>query len=342
VAGSRNHQPPASAGADGELAVSVVIPVHNGAAFIANAVASVLSQTMAGLEVLVVDDHSTDETAQVVAAFASRDDRVRLLRTERNGGPSVARNHGIRHARGRWIALLDADDTFLPERLAVLIRRAEEAKADLVSDNLLVLPKGGDRAEPMFPPERPVPGIVSAADFVLGNLPDYVNPRRSLGFLKPIIRRTFLQQHGLAYDETMRFAEDYKLYLNCLLAGGVWATVPSAQYIYAVSESSLTANHDCADLAKLCSVDEAALQHERALKDPLLRDALRRHLVSSQQRLHWVLFYTSLKARRLGQALSSTFTNVPVFLFITDKCFEQAGARTVSLARRWWPSRRTR
>jgi hypothetical protein len=255
---------------------------------------------------------------------------VQLLRTACNGGPSVARNRGLCAARGRWIAILDADDWFHPDRLEALVRRGDAAGADLVADNLKVWCEEAERGEIMFPPEHPLPSTIAAHDFVLGNLPDYDNPRRSYGFLKPIMRRAFLDDHGIRYAETMRFAEDYRLYLDCLLAGGAWESVPGAHYVYVVREGSLTATHKADDLGKLCAVDESALRHERTAQDPALRQALERHLVSSQQRLHWVLFYTSVKSRRPARALASIAFSVPVFRFVLKNCLQQARTRTAA------------
>jgi glycosyltransferase involved in cell wall biosynthesis len=100
----------------GEL-VSVVVPAYNAAAFIAETLESALAQSHRALEVIVVDDGSTDSTPQVVEAFASRDPRVRLLR-QRNRGVAAARNLGIAEARGALIAPLDADDLWHPEKIA--------------------------------------------------------------------------------------------------------------------------------------------------------------------------------------------------------------------------------
>jgi glycosyltransferase involved in cell wall biosynthesis len=105
--------------------VSAVIPVYNGEAYVARAVDSVLGQTYAPVEALVVDDGSTDGTPGVLAGYG---DRVRVLR-QANQGLSAARNAGIAAARGEWVALLDADDRWLPEKLArqvALMRAAPE------------------------------------------------------------------------------------------------------------------------------------------------------------------------------------------------------------------------
>lgn len=92
---------------------SVIIAVYNGANTIARAIESVLSQTCAPLELIVVDDGSTDATADIVSGYS---DRLVYLYQE-NAGVSVARNRGVERARGDWIAFLDADDWYYPDRL---------------------------------------------------------------------------------------------------------------------------------------------------------------------------------------------------------------------------------
>jgi glycosyltransferase involved in cell wall biosynthesis len=97
-------------------AVTVVIPAFNAARHIAEALESVRDQTLRDVEVIVVDDGSTDGTRQEVARFAR--DLDLLVLTQANAGPAAARNAGIRRARGRYCAFLDADDVMLPERLS--------------------------------------------------------------------------------------------------------------------------------------------------------------------------------------------------------------------------------
>lgn len=97
-------------------AVTVVIPAFNAEDFIGEALASVSEQTLAAVQVLVVDDGSTDGTLGAVEKFSGKLDLTIIQQA--NSGPAAARNKGIRQARGRYCAFLDADDVMLPERLA--------------------------------------------------------------------------------------------------------------------------------------------------------------------------------------------------------------------------------
>ena len=104
--------------------VSVVVPTFNRAHLIGRTIASVLGQTHRRVEVIVVDDGSTDATREAIARDHGGDERVRYFRKE-NGGPASARNFGFRYARGAYVALLDSDDTWLPWKLSLQIRCME-------------------------------------------------------------------------------------------------------------------------------------------------------------------------------------------------------------------------
>jgi hypothetical protein len=102
----------------GSPVVSVVMPVHNGERFLAAAIDSILAQTFTDFELIAVDDGSVDGSAAILESYAARDARVRVARHASNQGAAAARNHGCRLARGRYIAVMDADDVSLPGRLA--------------------------------------------------------------------------------------------------------------------------------------------------------------------------------------------------------------------------------
>lgn len=95
--------------------VSIIMPSYNTARYIGDSIRSVLAQTYENWELLIVDDCSTDNTDEIIASFS--DDRIRFFKNERNAGAAVSRNRALREARGRWIAFLDSDDLWLPEKL---------------------------------------------------------------------------------------------------------------------------------------------------------------------------------------------------------------------------------
>lgn len=98
--------------------VSIITPCYNAAHTLPGSVESILSQTYTDWELLLVDDCSTDRTADVIREFRARDPRIHCLSLPRNGGAARARNLGIEQARGRYIAFLDADDLWRPEKLS--------------------------------------------------------------------------------------------------------------------------------------------------------------------------------------------------------------------------------
>lgn len=110
------------------ITVSVIIPTYNRAHCVGEAIDSVLAQVPPADEVIVVDDGSTDDTAEVLAAYG---DRITVLH-QQNAGAAAARNTGIRHATGEWVAFLDSDDLWRPGRLAALHRDLADADEDIV------------------------------------------------------------------------------------------------------------------------------------------------------------------------------------------------------------------
>lgn len=126
-------------------AVSVILPVHNRADVLPRAIASVLAQTFANFELIVVDDGSSDDSAAVARSLG--DERVLLIELENNRGGNAARNQGIRAARGELIAFLDSDDAYLPEKLErVAAAFASDPKLDILVDSFVkVQPPGSTR-----------------------------------------------------------------------------------------------------------------------------------------------------------------------------------------------------
>jgi succinoglycan biosynthesis protein ExoO/succinoglycan biosynthesis protein ExoU len=300
----------------GEIRASVIVPAYNAQPTIQRAITSALMQTEPRCEVVVIDDASRDGTAAIVAGIAEHDSRVCLLRNPTNLGPAASRNRGLAVARGDWVALLDADDEFLPHRIETLIALGERHAADVVADNLLLCPDDNtESSEPMISPRAlPTGRLLTAAAFVAGNVGSRSTPRVSYGFLQPIIRRDFLQKHDLRYDERNRFGEDFLLYIACLLKGVRWWITPEAMYRYRVRSGSSTDVQSAADLQRIRLMEQALLYDEALVaSDPELVRALRRHKRVIDRFYHYRAFTDALKARATASAFHLLFESASSF-----------------------------
>lgn len=306
---------------------SIIVPAFNCRHSIGMGIASAQQQSEHDIEILVIDDASGDGTYERILELAAHDPRIKALRAEHNGGPGAARNIGLAHATGEWVALLDSDDRYRPERIAALCELGDRTGADLVADNLLLCSENmTDASRVLIPPERlSHDRWLEAVEFVEGNLGDGSRTRHSLGFLKPVIRRGFLEHTALRYDE-IRFSEDFLFYLKCLLRGASWAITPAPMYCYTVREASLTESVSDADLAYLSAV-ERRLGDEAAGRDPALAAAIRRHRRSVDNSLCWSRFARAIKRRDWRTARDTMLDDPRKFVHI---CHE--GFRTLSRA----------
>jgi teichuronic acid biosynthesis glycosyltransferase TuaG len=123
--------------------VSIITPFYNASEFIEATSKSVLGQTFTDFEWLIIDDCSTDGSEDILREIASSDSRVRVIRQPKNGGPMVARNTGFEKAQGRYIALIDADDIWLPEKLETQLQALQETGAVLCSTGYKKINKDG-------------------------------------------------------------------------------------------------------------------------------------------------------------------------------------------------------
>lgn len=112
--------------------ISVVIPVYNAEKYLAQCLDSVLSQSLADIEVICVDDGSSDRSAEIIAGYADRDGRVSLLRNDRNTHAGACRNRGLEASRGEYVLFMDGDDMLLPGSLEKLYTEAKRLDADVL------------------------------------------------------------------------------------------------------------------------------------------------------------------------------------------------------------------
>ena len=205
--------------------VSVIIPVYNRAGTIQRAVASVLAQTYRRIEVIVVDDGSTDSTVKQLESYGNR---IRLIR-QMNSGPGKARNVGIRATTGEIICFLDSDDAWLPEKLEHQVRLLERTSAHgvqcCVCNARMIAADGSEKTS------FAIAGLSPEASQGVWTNPGEVLLTRFLFFNQTVaVRRGLLNQVGL-FNENFRLLEDYDLALRLALTGP-WAYIAEPLVIW--------------------------------------------------------------------------------------------------------------
>lgn len=124
--------------------VSIIMPCYNSSKFIGDAIESVLAQTYQNWEILITDDCSSDNSIAVINEYAKRDSRVKLFMLEKNSGAAVARNKSIEEAKGRFIAFLDSDDMWTPQKLEKQLEFMRKKDCALSYTSILLCNEGGE------------------------------------------------------------------------------------------------------------------------------------------------------------------------------------------------------
>ncbi|HEY3067736.1 MAG TPA: glycosyltransferase family A protein [Methylomirabilota bacterium] len=262
--------------------VTVIIPAYNAADMIGRAIESALRQTVPPQEIIVVDDGSTDETA----AAAARYPEVTVL-SQDNRGPGAARNAGARVAKGDWLGLLDADDTWTDTKLERQLPYTRDPRVGLVY------------ARRDLHPDYVRPTLVT---LLRGNF---------IGTSSVLLRRSAFEEVG-GFDEhgALRYAsEDYNLWIRLRAAGWEFEVCPEDLHRYTPSPGSLSSRLDTfyeaevANAAKLCALlglGDAEIRRRRAA---IYQDYGKTFLSERRMRVARRLFRTAFKEERSVAAL---------------------------------------
>ena len=244
-------------------AVSVIIPMYNSERYIKSCVESVLNQTLKNLEVICVDDCSTDNTFNIVLEMAKRDGRIRVAKLAQNsGGASEPRNYGMRLSRGKYIGFLDSDDLYTKTAMEELVTIGEKFQADVVHTEQVYFPEnniidvtddtkfttfskelGGFCKEPMLETDNIVERVQM---FFQGRFFGWVHNK--------IYRRDFLMDKDLKFP-LLQTSEDIVFYFLVTMMAPRIVRVPNIIYIYRHNPGSIT--------RKIVSIEESlhALTH---------------------------------------------------------------------------------
>ena len=283
------------------IKVSIIIPAYNTEQYIAKAISSALAQTLEDIEVIVVDDCSTDNTVKIVQSFS--DPRVKLLLNSKNMGAGGARNKAIQAAKGKWIAVLDSDDWYAPQRLEVLVSVAEQKNADFIADDSYLIEDGSSTPWSTIISESgmKINSIkqFEAADFILTDIEG--RPGLRLGFTKPLFRRDFLLKNQIEY-ENIRVTQDFWFDIQCFLHGAKFFLIPEAYYFYRARKGSLVSSNKIQRMEEECEVitrfsqnnTEYLKRNKRVLKAMQLK---------MRETRKWLNYYLVIEPLKQGKIL---------------------------------------
>lgn len=205
--------------------VSVVIPVFNGESFLREAVESVLAQKYSPVEIIIVDDGSTDGTEAVARSLP---ETVRYLH-QSNQGPAAARNRGIEHAQGSLIAFADADDLWPEGKLELQLPY-------LLRDPAIEIVMGRIQQVRL---SKTVDGETQAQEFA--------EPAFSVNLGSAVIRKSVFERVGL-FDETMRYSEDVDWFMRAREGGAAIITIDAVTLLYRQHEQNMTRGKSTSEL----------------------------------------------------------------------------------------------
>jgi succinoglycan biosynthesis protein ExoO len=285
--------------------VSVIIPVYNSAGTLARAAQSALRQTQFDLELLIVDDGSRDGSLAEARAIAAADSRARVIALPDNRGKPHAMNRAIAEANGAWIAVLDADDWYEPDRLATLIAAAEANDVPLIADNQCFWDGAAGVMVGTALASEQKDTLLTKQAFIAGSDP---YARFDYGMLKPIVRVDCIRRHNLAYHEDAKLSEDFLYLLDFFAAGETGYLITRPLYNWTQSFGTISRqwtstgagdwryDYDSAIKAYAAVLPVLRARHEDALADLL---AMR---VRAFKRLH--RFSRLNRMRRSGAGIS--------------------------------------
>lgn len=206
--------------------ISVIMAAYNAEKTIEQAITSVLSQTYPYFELLVVNDCSKDRTVELVEDIAARDSRVHLISNAKNSGVSYTREHGLKEAKGSWIAILDSDDAWAPEKLEKQINLQKKMNADLLFTGSAFMDSDGQSIDWYLhaPPE------VTYRQLLKQNV---------LSNSSALVRKELYAKH-YAIGDGMH--EDFAIWLSILKEGKKAYGVDEPLLIYRIAKSSKSGN----------------------------------------------------------------------------------------------------
>ena len=252
--------------------ISTIIATYNRSSLLPLAVNSILSQTYQDFEIIIVDDASTDDTRNVIEDFKKSDARISSYHLQENRGPGFARNLGISHARGKYIAIMDDDDLSHQERFARQVAFLEAHPDIMIVGTFIqkIDQCGNNIGEIHYP-------------LTSGQIRWGLFFRCSVGHATTMIRKTVFSEHGYSYSDSINIAEDWKLFVDVIQDHRI-SNLPEVLYSYRRYPDSITVKEPELELKNISEIIITGVKRSTGLDLPenLVRCFVRPNLIKTK------------------------------------------------------------
>ena len=224
--------------------VSVIIPVYNVEQYLAECLDSVVNQTLREIEIICVDDASTDSSLAILRSYAARDDRIKLIEAEHSGSPGTVRNVGLRHAAGEYVSFVDNDDICDPTMLEEAYSFCKNNNLDMTAFYYRFFRDDASR-EVFFVEQMPLYHMFKPAEqfFAGRNYPRFLFYYFSIPPWNKLYRRAHLLEHGILFPDKLIITEDIVFTLHVAATGRRLGILPRFLYLYRYRETSGSRNN---------------------------------------------------------------------------------------------------
>jgi succinoglycan biosynthesis protein ExoO len=296
--------------------VSIIMSAYNTQEYIGKAIESTLEQTIKNIEIIIVDDASIDETLNIAKSFS--DQRIKVISNSENRRQSYSLNLAISEAKGEWIAVLDSDDWFAPDRLEKLLFIAVDKNADMIADDIYFIRNGENLPWSTLISQSKIKiNNIQAIDpifFVKNDLPGLWG--LPLGLTKPIFKREFLVSYNIKNNEEILMGQDFWFYLTCLANGANFILVPEPYYYYRSRPGSLVTNKQVTRLDEYCKATNYFLKQDFIIQNPALVNAIKKRLNLLEKTRPYLRVVDPLKQKKYLSAFIAMIQNPYFFLHL--------------------------
>ena len=211
--------------------VSIIVPIYNVEKYLERCVTSILNQTYKNIEVLLIDDCSTDRSGEIAKKFEEKDSRCRYIKREKNGGSSATRNTGIENATGEYLSFVDSDDWVSENFISHLINKAKEQNADITVCDYIMVNENGKEIKAN----------------TLENLSDNSKYEDKIAYIRnhvvtKLLKKDFFIKQNLKFPEEIKRAEEMQVIIPMLTKTNKIAILNEALYYYYQRKNSLSNN----------------------------------------------------------------------------------------------------